>query len=149
MQLQRALRRWHRFLGLTPQARSWYADRLREELAERDAAQGILQRLSETADVFYIISRSQHDGYPLRGPPPFRARHVVVYAYLLLKYTSRWAFYRMAARRCSCPDPASVREVVNPAKDDKLRQVAGRHSIHPETFVRACHSLRLLWPLFP
>ena len=86
------LRRWHGMLGLSRQSPpSWYRDRLREELRERRTAKTPWRKLSETSDVFFSISRAQYDGFSVRKLPPFVAsRHVLVYAYMLAKYTSRW-----------------------------------------------------------
>ncbi|EQL02553.1 hypothetical protein OCS_01744 [Ophiocordyceps sinensis CO18] len=149
MQMQPLLRQWHGFLDLKRQPQPWYGERLLEELAEQRAARTALERLSETADVLYVTSRAEHDGHGLGEMPAFRARHLVVYAYLVLKYTSRYAFYRVAARCCGCPDLDSVREVVNPARDHKLGQVARRNGIDAAKFVRVCRRLRRVWPLLP
>lgn len=146
---RRFLLRWHRTLRLPQQPRCWYRDRLREETRERRLAMTPCQKLSETADVFYIISRAQHDGYPLRKLPDFIYPHLAVYVYLISKYTLRWTFYRVAAYICRCADPNSVREVVNPAKDHKLHEVASRHGIDPVNFHRVCRRLRRIWPLLP
>ncbi|RSM13245.1 hypothetical protein CDV31_005949 [Fusarium ambrosium] len=146
---QRILLRWHRSLHLQKQEPSWYRDRLREELYERRQAKTPCQKLSETADVFYIISRSHHDGYPLRHLPSFAFSHLLVYAYLLPKYTLRWKFYRSAAYLCGSPNPGLVQEVVNPAKDHKLHEVVSRHGIDPETFTRVFRRLQYFWPLLP
>ncbi|RSL47930.1 hypothetical protein CEP54_013162 [Fusarium duplospermum] len=108
-----------------------------------------IQKLSETADVFYIISRAQHDGHTLRRLPDLAPPHLVVYGYLLSKYTSRWQFYRTAAFLCDHSDPSSVREVVNPNKDHKVQEVACRHGIDPASFARVCRRLRMVWPLLP
>lgn len=92
------LLRWHMFLHLPRQRPSWYRERLREELLERREAPTSLQKLSETADVFYVLSRAMHDGYPLQSVPPFKPiRHILIYAYMVSKYTSTWLFYRVAA----------------------------------------------------
>lgn len=145
------LRRWHRMLGLSRQSPpSWYRDRLREELQERRAAETILERLSETSDVFFTISRAQYDGFSIRKLPPFIAtRHCQVYAYMLAKYTFRWSFYRMVAILCHAPNARLVREVVNPNKDHKIGEVALRHHLDQNEFKRIGCSLRRLWPLLP
>lgn len=145
------LRRWHRVLGLSRQSPpSWYRDRLREELRERREATGFWPKLSETSDVFFSISRARHDGFPVCRLPPFSAsRHGHVYAYMLAKFTLRWAFYRTAAWLCRSPGYASVREVVNPAKDGKLDEVAARHGINQAEFARVGRRLRRVWPLLP
>lgn len=145
----RILLRWHRALGLPQQPKYWYRDRLREETLERRRAETRWAHLSETADIFYILSRARHDGYPLCPLPPFSYKHVAVYAYMLPKYTLRWAFYRIAAALCRHGDVSSVSEVVNPSKDGKLQEVACRHGIEPTNFLRVCRSLRLVWPLLP
>ncbi|KAM3428281.1 hypothetical protein NHJ13734_008656 [Beauveria thailandica] len=149
--LRLILMRWHSCLGLARQRPSWYRDRLREELQERREAVTRLQQLSETADVFYILSRAAHDGYPLQSvPPPLRPmRRVLVYAYMILKYTSRWLFYRAAAVACRSANASEVREVINPAKKNKIGEVASRHGLDPVEFERVCSRLRRFWPLFP
>lgn len=145
------MRRWHRMLGLSRQSPpSWYRDRLREELRERRTANTPWQKLSETSDVFFSISRAQYDGFSVRKLPPFVAsRHILVYAYMLAKYTLRWKFYRTAAILCHAPHYDLVREVVNPSKDHKLDEVASRHQIDPVEFKRVGRQLRRVWPLLP
>ena len=134
------LRRWHRMLGLARQSPpSWYRDRLREELKERRDAKTFLEKLSETSDVLFSISRARYDGFPVQSLPPLRTtRHTLAYTFLLLKYTF-----------CKAPHWGSVREVVNPGKDGNLREVARRHNIDPEEFVNAGQQLRNVWPLIP
>lgn len=144
------MQHWHRYLHLRPQPRNWYRARLREELRERRMARTLCQRLSETADVFYTISRAQNDGFPIRTLPLFDVfLHLPVYTYLLLKYTSRWGFYRVASCLCAAPGGVLMREVVNPAKDHKLDEVALRHGVDPVLFRRVCCRLRRVWPLLP
>ncbi|OAA36542.1 hypothetical protein BBO_08124 [Beauveria brongniartii RCEF 3172] len=148
--LRRIVMRWHSFLGLARQRPSWYRDRLREELQERREAVTLLQKLSETADVFYILSRATHDGYPLQSVPPLRSmRHMLIYAYMILKYTSRCLFYRVAAMASRSANASEVREVINPAKKKKIGEVASRHGLDPVEFERVCSRLRRFWPLFP
>jgi hypothetical protein len=138
-------------LSLTRQSPpSWYRDRLREELQELGATKTPWQKLSETSDVFFCVIRAQYDGFPVRKLPPFVAsRHVLVYAYMLAKYTSRWKFYRTAAILCNSPDYDLVREVVNPNRDHKLDEVASRYKIDTAEFKRVCRQLRYIWPLLP
>ena len=144
------LRQWHRMLGLSRQSPSWYRDRLREELQERRNANTPWQKLSETSDVFFSISRAQYDGFPVRMLPSFVAsRHGLIYVYMLAKYTLRWKFYRVAAILCRAPHYDLVREVVNPSKDYKLGEVASRHQIDQAEFKRVGRQLRRLWPLLP
>lgn len=145
------LKRWHAMLGLTRQSPpSWYRDRLREELREHRLAETRWQKLSEASDVFFSSSRARYDGFPIRKLPPLvTSRHVLVYAYMLAKFTSRWTFYRTAAFMCDAPHYHSVREVVNPSKDQKLEEVASRHRIDPVTFKRVGRQLRRVWPLLP
>jgi hypothetical protein len=145
------LRPWHRMLGLSRQSPpSWYRDRLREELRERRTAKTPWQKLSETSDVFFSISRARYDGFPIRKLPPFVAsRHVLLYAYMLAKYTLRWQFYRTAAIFCNIRHYNLMREVVNPSKDHKLDEVASRYQIDPVEFKRVGRRLRRVWPLLP
>ncbi|KAL9124883.1 MAG: hypothetical protein Q9217_005841 [Psora testacea] len=138
------LKRWYGLLGLSRQSPpSWYRDRLREELLERRIAKTSWQKLSEAADVFFSSSRAQYDGFPVRQLPPFVAsRHLLVYAYMLAKFTLRWKFYRTAAIICNAPHYDLVREVVNPSKDRKLEEVALRHQIDPVEFKKVGRQLR-------
>lgn len=56
------LSRWHKILRLPRQSASWHRDRLQEELEECRRAVGRLQKISETADVMFTISRAYHQG---------------------------------------------------------------------------------------
>ncbi|GAW17522.1 hypothetical protein ANO14919_069800 [Xylariales sp. No.14919] len=144
------LNRWHKLLGLARQSPlSWHRDRFREELAELREAKGPLEKLSETSDVFFAISRAKYDGFPIADMPPFRIHHAAIYGYMLAKYTSRWAFYRVLAFLCRAPFHSTVREVVNPSKDSKLEVVARRHNIDPDKFTSIGRRLRRVWPLPP
>ncbi|KAF2705717.1 hypothetical protein K504DRAFT_536707 [Pleomassaria siparia CBS 279.74] len=147
-----ALHRWFAMLKLTRQSPpSWYRSRIHEELRERRAARTVWQKLSETSDVFFSILRAQYDGHPVTRPPPTLClwRNSLVYSYMVAKYTSRWSFYRMASRLCRGVDHRLICEVVNPAKDHKLEEVALRHHIDPAIFKRTCRKLRRIWPLLP
>ncbi|KAI1132609.1 hypothetical protein F5Y10DRAFT_261029 [Nemania abortiva] len=141
---------WHKLLGLPRQSpRSWHQDRFREELEELDEAENWLDRISESSDVLFAISRAKYDGFPIEDLPRLRLGNVAIYAYMLAKYTSRYAFYRTLAFLCGAPAHSTVREVVNPTKDQKLEAVARRHHIDPEKFKSFGRRLRQFWPLFP
>ncbi|KAI0144500.1 hypothetical protein GGR57DRAFT_517980, partial [Xylariaceae sp. FL1272] len=91
------LHKWDKALGLPRQpAAAWHRERLRDELAEYRAARTTQQRLSETAYVFFTLSRAAYDGFPVRRLPPFATSHVLVYGYMVGKYTSRWLFFSRA-----------------------------------------------------
>ncbi|KAF2844497.1 hypothetical protein T440DRAFT_494065 [Plenodomus tracheiphilus IPT5] len=123
------LHRWIGVLKLAQQSPpSWYRSRLREELQERRIANPGWQRLSESSDVFH---------------------NSLAYACMVAKYTSRWMFHRTAARFCGSADHHMVCEVINPAKDHKLEEVALRHVINPLLFGKTCCRLRRVWPLLP
>ena len=144
------LRPWYRMLGLTRQSQpSWYRDRYLEELQERREAKTPLDKLSETSDVFFVIIRSRYDEAPVRHQPPFAVSHLLIYAYMMAKLTSRWAFYRTAAILCKAARYDLMCEVVNPGKDYKLDEVAFRHHIDPVKFKKVCYMLRRVWPLLP
>jgi hypothetical protein len=151
--LDRLLQRWHRLLGLHPQIPpSWYRQRLREELRERREAESFWGKLSETSDVFFSASRAAYDGFPVhRVPSSVAVCHSLPIMYMFAKYTSRWAFYRTAARicRCSISTCDSMREVVNPSKDHKLLEVAARYQVDSARFLQVARKLRQFWPLLP
>ena len=145
------LKRWYGMLGLSRQSpQFWYRDRLREELQERRTAKTRWQKLSEALDVFFSSTRAEYDGFSARKLPPIVAsRHLLIYAYMLVKFTLRWEFYRIAAIMCQAPHYNSVREVVNPSKDQKLEEVAARYQLDPMELKRVGRRLRRLWPLLP
>lgn len=146
---ERFLRWWHGRLNLSRQSTpSWHRDRLREELRERRLANTALRKLSETSDVIFSISRARYDGFPIRKLPS-SPRLVLAYVYMIVKYTSRWKFYKTAMMLCNVPHYDQVCEVVNPRKDSKLNEVASRHRIDPMKFKKVGRRLRQIWPLLP
>lgn len=148
---KRSLQRWLKMLNLPRQSQmSWHRDRLREELQESRLAVTRWQKLSETADVLFSISRAQYDGFPMRHISCFSSlRSTPVYMYMLAKYTSRWSFFKLAALFCNARHWNYVHEVVNPTKKHKLDEVALRHNIDRKKFRRITQRLRQVWPLFP
>ena len=74
---------------------------------------------------------------------------MLVYAYMVPKFSLRWTFYWVTAYFCDAPNYKDVREVVNPSKDQNLEEVALRHQIDPATFKLVGRRLRHVWPLFP
>ena len=42
-----------------------------------------------------------------------------------------------------------MKEVVNPGKDKKVREVAGRIGVEEEKFGKIARRVRRVWPLFP
>lgn len=145
------LRKWYALLGLAKHpSKSWYRDRIVEEMKERRTATTTLQQLSETSDVLFSMTRALYDGQYTKRPPPVRtAMHFLNYTYMVAKYTSRWGFYQVAARLSHGAYRTSVREVVNPAKDAKLFEVASRHRVDTQSFVLVARRLRMIWPLLP
>lgn len=129
---------------------SWYQDRLQEEIQELATAETRIEKLSETSDVLFTIIRARLDGFPVQEPRLIvNYRHVLVYMYMLEKYTLRWQFYQTAVYLCNAPHYRSVCEVFNPGKDTKLGGVASRHQIDPEGFERVGRRLRWGFPLLP
>ena len=145
------LKRWLGMLSLSRQSPpSWYRDRLREELQERRNAKTAWQKLSETSDIYFSSCRAHYDGFPIRKLPPLLTHHgVLVHAYMLAKYTLRWQFFRTVATLCNVSRYGSIREVVNPAKNHKLEEVASRYQIDPLEFKKISHRLLRVWPLLP
>ncbi|KAL4939265.1 hypothetical protein BDV06DRAFT_231136 [Aspergillus oleicola] len=159
--------------------RTWHLSRLSEELAERAAAETPLARLSETADILFTLSRAKHDGAPiqlrfytcfysnhhlqsqskprsqvlgigLRGGLPWsKPYNILAKCYMLGKFTSRWSFYRVAALCAGKREWRGVREVVNPRKQSKVAEVAGRHGIEKGKFGTVCGQLLWVFPVLP
>lgn len=73
-------------------------------------------------------------------------QYMPVYAYMLVKYTSRWSFYRVAAYLSAAPHYDLVREVVNPRKNFKVDEVA-LHGIDQVRLRRVSRQLLWVWPL--
>ncbi|CAF9923680.1 MAG: hypothetical protein HETSPECPRED_005391 [Heterodermia speciosa] len=142
------LQAWHRLLSLPRHPASFYPARLSEELIEQSEAVTVLEKLSETSDVFFAISRARYDGVPLEPLPAFTGYNMLVYGYMIAKYTSRWGFYRTVTW-ASGGDWRKVKEVVNPGKDKKVREVAGRIGVEEEKFGKIARRVRRVWPLFP
>ena len=143
------LTRWHKMLNLRRYPSDFHHRRLTEELAEQHAATGPINKLSETSDVLFTISRARHEGHPVGVLPPLCPSHAPAYAYMLAKFTSRWGFYRTAAYLSGPRRRNAVREVVNPFKDEKLFDVALRHELDSRRFALVAVRLRRVWPLLP
>jgi hypothetical protein len=148
---QTTLRLWLKMLNLPRQTQaSWHRDRLREELQELRLAKTTLSRLSEASDVLFSLTRAQHDGFALRQIPSLSGYQIgPICVYMLAKFTSRWFFFKVADCVCKKKQWSSIREVVNPSKDEKVASVAFRHRIDPKEFQRISRGLRRIWPLFP
>lgn len=145
------VKRWYGILGLPRQVPSFYPSILAGEIEELGLAEIALEKFSETSDVYFARTRAFYDGYPADGGVPHFAtwKNILIYAYMIGKYTLRWGFYRTAAALSSAPRAHLVRDVVNPSKDSKLDVVAARHGIDQAKFRTVCHRLRWIWPLFP
>lgn len=75
----------------------------------------------------------------------------MVYAYMFGKYSGRWVFYRVVAWACGGIKGAwrGVNEVINPARNHKLRAVARRHGMDEVKFEKVAKRLLKVWPLLP
>lgn len=146
------LRTFHTALSLPAHPASWHTARLASELLEPAQANTPLSRLSETCDVLFTISRAHYSGHTIPNYHPekyYDIRHVHVWCYMALKFSSRFWFYRVVARGAGKRDWWCVREVVNPGKREKVREVAGRHGVEGERMRRATGWVRCFWPLLP
>ena len=105
------------------------------KLVEQKEATTTIERNSESSDVLFIIARAHNEGFniPLPTNQPTRAWY---YIYMILKKTSHWGFYRIAAWLAGASHGSDVREVINPLRNFKLDQVACRHDIDPAIFRR-------------
>ncbi|CAG8127488.1 unnamed protein product [Penicillium nalgiovense] len=145
------LRWWFTMLNLQRQPlASWHRARLREELRESRLAETSWQKLSETSDVLFSITRAHYYGFLIQNPSCLAGLNSSpIYMYMLAKYTSRWSFFKAAALFCNAQHWKLVHELVNPDKDHKLTEVASRHGINEKDFRQVSHQLRRIWPLFP
>jgi hypothetical protein len=127
---------------------SWHRDRIREELLERRQARHALLILSETCDILFSFARARHDvrGFR-RWPRANEYRYMLPYTYMVLKYTSRYAFYRTVGVLSG--SACAVREVVNPARERNLFEVAERNGIDRNRFRAIGRGLFRIWPLLP
>ena len=137
---------WHRSLGLAKYEPRWYRARLVEELAERRKSKSYLSKLSETCDVYYIIQRAQLDGYPLVRIK-FNVYQIFPIIYMVLKYSSRWGLYRICGILSRAEIP--IREVINPLKSSKIKEVAMRSKVDFIRFEAIVKMALKFWPLLP
>lgn len=137
---------WHAWLGMPKHDRSWHERDVTDELAEYQEARGWAARWSELSDVCYTVTRARWSGHPLPFPAG-TGRYIWGLLYMFPKYTLRWIFFRLAARRTR--PGADLRAVRNPRKVEKLRGLAEQHGLDPERFVASCERLLRWWPLLP
>ncbi|KAH9225038.1 hypothetical protein DL95DRAFT_452756 [Leptodontidium sp. 2 PMI_412] len=138
------LKPWFQLLALPRQtSKTWHIIRLAEEKREFLAATTPLERLSEESDHFFTIGRATHDGYNIGEQPAFAAswRNALVYTYMFGKFSSRCAFYQMAAVLCRAGAGRwrPAREVMNPSRQFEVRTIAERHGICPDRFESIGH----------
>ena len=141
--------RWQACLHLKRQTnRSWHITRLREERIELQEETAYIAKISEEADIIFVILRASCNGHYIEELPQITTvRHELIHSYMLGKYTSRCLFYRTIGIICRRSMRDTVSEVVNPKKDFKLEAVGVRHNIDPILFRRVGSWLRMVWPL--
>ena len=140
------LRMWHDHLGMPIESQKWYEQDLRDEMAEYHEEKFGILKLSELSDVVYTCSRAAWNGYSLTFPfSP--VMYALGAAYMLPKYTLRWAFFKKAGNRAG--SSLQLRDVRNPRKTHKLRLIANENSIDPDVFERVCKAQLKYWLLLP
>ena len=141
----------HRYdmLNLRSHPLFFHQAQLTKDILEYQEATTFITCLSQASDVIFTTSRARYEGSSVSNLPTLisnNANNAVIYAYMMAKFTSRWAFY-LAASRLS--GEREVREVVNPRKDENLVAVARRHGLDHIRFSRVARILRCVWPLLP
>lgn len=147
VRLDSLTQRWLPCLRLQRQSSMpWQRDRIREELLECQQAHHALLRLSETCDVLFSFARAQYDGHEIRRRARTnKYRYNLPYTYMVPKFPWRYAFYRAAG--VLCRSTCAVREVVDPAREHNLDEVAERYGIDRNRFRVISRGLCNIWPL--
>ena len=135
---------WHNLLDMKRKDEKWHKDDITDELAEYDEATGLIHRWSELSDVVYTVTRSRWSGYKLSSPLSKRQFFIGSF-YMFPKYSFRWLFFYRAGRKAGAK--YKVTEVRNPKKTEKLKIIAKRNSIDPDTFINICQKQLRYWPL--
>lgn len=141
--------RWHKMLRLAHHERSWYRDRLREELEEQRRAI-TCYTASERPPMF--SSRSAEPAtttFPSAACPLSPSRNMALSMRICLRSTVCADPSTRPRHSFDAPRYRSVGEVVNPNKDEKLVGLACRHKIDSTQSTGVGRALRRVWPLLP
>eukprot|EP00697_Spironema_sp_BW2_P004266 gnl/Spiro4/1580_TR837_c0_g1_i1.p1 gnl/Spiro4/1580_TR837_c0_g1~~gnl/Spiro4/1580_TR837_c0_g1_i1.p1 ORF type:complete len:175 (+),score=13.63 gnl/Spiro4/1580_TR837_c0_g1_i1:79-525(+) len=141
---------WLKTLKLKVHGRTWHRQDVIGEMREFRQASTRLHRLSELSDISFTYTRAISNGYHV--PNPFVLTSVpsrcVIDAYMIVKYSTRFYFYRFCGWRAG--HPTTLREVRNPMKTNKLEEIAkGNRIADVDHFVRICVWWRRYWPFLP
>lgn len=142
------IQRWHSWLGMQKFDRAWHEADLADELAEYHEEARVLKQWSELSDVVYTCTRSRWSGHELAFPLKTWQYYLGV-PYMLVKYTSRFLFYKRAGQKAGAKQ--IIRCVRNPKKLDKLESIIDRDGIEvdKQQLREVCEKQLRYWPLLP
>lgn len=138
---------WHSVLDMPKYDEKWHYQDIQEELNELKEAKGFFKILSEKSDVVYTYTRARWSGHNNILIPLNTIDFILGLFYMFPKYTLRWLFFRIVARRIGVT--TKVTEVRNPRKIKKLRAIALKYGIDEQIFKKECQSVLKWWILFP
>jgi len=156
---------WHDLLKLKQHHQKWHRSDVIAELDEFRAVKSLparsLSRFSELADVVFTSTRALHAGYHVPDVTGLFSDRVLLSLslYMICKYSSRFILFRTAAAHVKYDQErrmvrawmavAHVREVRNPDKVEKVREIAMQYGLNPGSFEAKIRLWRRWWPLLP
>lgn len=140
------INKWHDFLDMKKNDRSWHENDLADELAEYHEEKHLFKKWSELSDVVYSCTRGIWSGYNIDFPFA-RWQYYLGTIYMIPKYTGRWLFFRSAGKKAG--SSITLREVRNPKKTHKLHTIAQNYNIDKDLFQKVCEKQLRYWLLLP
>ncbi len=128
------IHRWHTKLDMPKYDEAWHRHDLADELAEYHEAEGIIDTWSELSDVAYTYTRAKWSGHTTINFPLARWKMYLGIIYMIPKYSLRWRFFRKLGYQFN--KNLHISEVRNPKKIEKLRVIAEKYNLDPETFTK-------------
>jgi hypothetical protein len=133
------LNMWHTKLAMPMYDKAWHQQDLEDELAEYNAASGIIDRWSELSDVVYTYTRAHWSGHTSIEFPLARWQLYLGVMYMIPKYTLRWRFFRKLGYQFD--KNLRINEVRNPEKVHKLKVIAEKYKLPVEQFQAKAEAL--------
>ena len=123
---------WHAKLDMPKHDLVWHTQDVADELQELIEAKGLSGRWSELSDISYTYTRALWSGHEDISLPISKFKYRIGLIYMFPKYELRWKFFSELGKKL---DPkVKVREVRNPKKAHKLKDIAQKYGFDQEQF---------------